>query len=226
MVGFASALGGNLGAFTCSIYRIEPISGMPIEPLPDILPGITPLRVTFDMVDGETISYEYDVTEHAVQGFLDVTTNVHKRLERLTVTGTLAATLQIPAEIPLLAPPAPGDFVRLDLMRIKNLVAMADARMPVMVLTPRARLARAFITNVTSQWGPENGESMIVSCSFKEARLVSPLTGDLLSPDFPAQEGGNDAATGGGQSTTTPVQEEAAPSDIDGLPPDVITGAG
>lgn len=223
---FDSPLGGNLGAFTCSVFRIEPFTGIPLEPLPDIVPGVTPLRVTLDMVDGETATWEYDVTEHAVQSFLDITTNVHKRLERLTVTGTLAAQ---PADPPfdILQAPAPGFLVRTDLMRMKNLKRMADQRMPVMVVTPRVRLARGIFTSIGQVWGPDDGESIGCTLVFKEARLVSPLTGDLVSPDFPEQEAGNNVASGGGQSATTTVEgAEMTPSANDGLPPEVGASAG
>lgn len=210
-----SPLGGNLGATTCSVFRLDPLGIAALEPIADILPGVTPLRVTFDMVDGETAIYEYDVTEHAIQAFADVTTNVHKRLEMITITGTLGA---LPPLLPVGAVPTPPGL-RLDLVRTTNLKAIADSRDPIMLVTPRVGLAKAFITSIQQVWSPPSGNSTVVTLVVKEARLVSIITGDLIAPDYPSQTPGNNEASGGGQSSTTPAGETATPSGTTGVPP-------
>lgn len=217
-----SALGGNLGAFRASIFRLDPFGVVPLEPLPDIVPGVTPLRVTLDMVDGEQAVYDYDVTEHAIQALADVTANVRKRLETITITGTLGATLPM---VPGAAAPAFGSFTRMDLLRARNLKAIADARAMVMVVTPRVSLARAFITSIQQSWSPSDGESTIVTVSFREARLVSPVIGVSLAPDFPAQPPGNSAAVGGGQSVVTPINTTATASSTPGVAPTIGAAA-
>jgi hypothetical protein len=222
----ALPFGGNLGAFTASIYRIDPFTGIPFEPLPDVVPGVTPLRVTIDCVDGESATYEYDVTEHAIQGLVDITTNVRRRLERLTIQGTLSgAPPLLPIDLGLDAPPLPpglpsvGSIVRLDLMRFKNLKSVADARLPVMVVTPRVSLAKAFITSLSHSWGPDDGESTQVSIAFVEARIVSPLTGDI-AVDYPAQTPGNNAS--GGAPAQANVGASASNTNATtGIPPSV-----
>ncbi len=236
-----SPLGGNLGATTASFFRLDPLGVAALEPLIDLLPGLSPLRVTLDMVDQESATYQYDVTEHPLQSFLDVTTNVHKRLEKITITGTLGATpplQQFPppgvpiqgADIPVLpVPPVPGSLLRLDLLRIKNLKSIADARAPVMVVTPRVGLAKAFIESIVPNWNPNLAESSTVTITLKEARLVNPLTGgELIAPDFPSQQPGNNASSGGGQSQTSAVSESATPQSgsPDGLPPSIGTTPG
>lgn len=236
-----SPLGGNLGATTASFFRLDPLGVAALEPLIDLVPGLTPLRVTLDMVDSESATYQYDVTEHPIQSFLDVTTNVYKRLERITITGTLGATPPLvtfpPTPIPgppsggaiIPPPPVPGSFLRLDLLRIRNLKAIADARAPIMVVTPRLGLAKAFIESIVPNWNPNLAESSTVSITVKEARLVNPLTGgELIAPDFPSQEPGNNAETGGGQSQTSSISESATPQtgSPDGLPPSIGTTPG
>ncbi len=212
LAAYQSPLGGNLGSYTAAFYRLDPATfTVPLEPLPDIVPGIfSPLRVTLDIVDSESMTLSYDVTEHPVQSFLDVTTNVRKRLRGMTITGTWGGT---PPLLPLIGavPPVPGSFARLDLVRLNALQNIADSREPIMVVTPRHSMHRAFITNLNSQWSPNEGESMIVSVTLKEARLVSALIGDAVAPDYPSQETGNNQVTGGGQSATSEVTTTASP---------------
>ncbi len=214
-------LGGNLGATTCSVFRLDPLGVTALEPIADIVPGLSPLRVTFDMVEGEQAIYEYDVTEHAIQSFCDVTSNVRKRLEQITITGFLGA---MPPLLPMGAAPAPPG-VRLDLIRMTNLKAIADSRSPVMVVTPRIGIAKAFIQLIQQGWSPAQCDSTQVNLTVREARLVSPLTGDLIAPDFPAQAPGNNAATGGGQAATTSTGQTATASGTTGVPP-TVGGAG
>jgi len=209
-----SPLGGVLGAETASFFALSPI-GVPFEPLLDLIPGVTPFRITFDMVDSESISHSYDVTSHAVQTFFDVTSNVRKQLETITITGTLSA---VPPLLPIGAIPVPGSFLRLDLLRIANLRALADKRQPIMVVTPRFGLPKCIITDINHTWNPAMAESSQVSISLTEARIVSPLTG-LTEADFPAQAPGNNAAQGGGQSATTDTGTTSPPGAVDGLSP-------
>jgi len=227
-----SPMGGNLGATTASFFRLDPLGVAALEPLIDLIPGLTPLRVTFDMVDSESATYTYDVTEHPLQSFLDVTTNVHKRLEKITITGTLGATPPLqnfpPAPLPspssaggaalavIPPPPVPGSSLRLDLLRIRNLKSIADARAPIMVVTPRLGLGKCFIESIVPNWNPNLAESSTVTITVKEARLVNPLTGgELLAPDYPAQSPGNNASSGGGQSQTSAAGESASPASTD-----------
>lgn len=236
-----SPMGGNLGATTASFFRLDPLGVAALEPLIDLLPGLSPLRVTLDMVDSESASYTYDITEHPLQSFLDVTTNVHKRLERLTITGTLGATpplQQFPppilatvgVDVPVIpVPPVPGSLLRLDLLRIRHLKQIADDRAPIMVVTPRVGLAKCFIESITPNWNPNLAESSTVTVVVKEARLVNPLTGgELVAPDYPAQASGNNASSGGGQSQTSSVGESATQpaAQPDALPPSVGTTPG
>jgi hypothetical protein len=204
---------------TVQVFRLDPIAGVPLEPLLDIVPGITPLRVTFDRVDQETFTAEYDVTEHAIQDLTDVQSHVHRRPKTLQVVGTLGASPPLVAALPAVPVP-PGGLARLDTLRVANLQAMADSLLPVMVTSPRGSLARAFIQSVQQQWSPQNGESLTVSMAFVEAKIASPLVG-TLSPDYPAQAPGNNAASGGGQSAAKPVGATATPSDTTGVPPTV-----
>lgn len=211
-----SPLGGIVGATTASFFKLTPV-GVPFEPLPDLVPGVTPLRITFDMIDGQSESIDFDVTEHAVQSFLDITSNIHERLDTMTITGTLGATPPL-LPVPFSTPPVPGSFARLDLLRVENLKALARQKQPIMVVTPIVGFASCAIVNITPQWSPAIGESMTVAITVKEIRIVSPLAGPLVA-DYPAQEPGNNAASGGGQSATTATSTDYAPGAVDGLSP-------
>lgn len=192
-----SPLAGNLGASTASFFKLDPATfTVPIEPVIDLVPGVTPLRVTLDMIDNEQIDLSFDVTENALQDFTDVASNVRRRLERMTITGTLSAA---PPFTPVGLPPPPiPRGVRLDLLRVSNLRNLARQRLPILVVTPRFSLARAFIESVGQPWSPDNGESTIVTIALREARLVSPITAPI-GQDFPAQAPGNNQSSGGGQ---------------------------
>lgn len=230
-----SPLGGFLGARTCSIFRLDPTGTVPIEPLIDILPGYSPLRVTYDLVDNESYTCDYDTTEHSIQSVLEITSHVRKRLRSISIVGRLTPLpppfvtsgsgvlpgLPIPIgaglDAPNVAPTPPG--LRLDLVCFRNLEAIADSKRPVMVITPRVGLAKAIITSLSQLWTPKDGESIVVSISVREARLVSPITGDVVAPDFPSQAPGNNASTGGGTQAPSTVPSSATPSTTPGVSP-------
>jgi hypothetical protein len=224
-------MGGIVAATTASFFTLDPSLTIPQEPILDLVPGYSPLRITLDMVDGESIVFEYEVTEHAIQDALDVTSNCRKRLETMTIQGTMSALpplLSTPITVTDSggaftggAPPVPGSFLRLDLIRMRNLQFMADQRRPIMVVTPRFGMPRAFMTTVAQNWTPANTESTSVTIALKEARLVDAVLGDLLVPDFPAQPPGNNAAAGGGASASSSAGESATRVDTLGVPPSV-----
>lgn len=218
-----SPLGGNLGAFTVSVFRLDPTGVAVLEPVADVVPGLSPLRVTFDMADSESAIFEYDVTEHAIQGLIDISSNVRRKLRGITITGTLGALPPLLPGVGGFQPPSPGGLLRLDLMRMRNLVAIADARAMVMVVTPRVALARCFITSINQNWSPDNGESTMVTMTVREARLVSLMLGDVAAADHPAQLPGNNTSTGGGQSSVRPIEDlTVEPSGVTGVPSTLV----
>lgn len=226
-------LGGVLGASTCSIFKLDPLTwSIPLEPLLDLVPGgiLTPLRVTLDMVDDERIIHEYAVTQNSLQDAGDAASNVHKKLDKLTVQGTLSTQISLTtpiSDLDLFVPiPNPGGIFRFDLIKIQNLKLIADAREPVMVVTPRYSLARALIERIDRPWKPSNGESSEVSISFQEMRIVTASIGAALSQDFKAQAPGNNVAVGGGEQFTSAAagQGPGAPASGAGLAPTPMPG--
>lgn len=238
--------GGNPGAFTASVFALDPTARIPLEPLFDFIPGLTPLRVTFDLVNSESIVLEYSITEHVIQGNLagtptEITAHIRKSLETLTITGTLAGQFQptITPQIPGLPtiqatppiapgspfqpsmPPQPPVLVRLDLLRFENLKAIADARRPVMVVTPRFTLIPAGIASLNPTWSNDMGEKMLITMTFREVRIVSPLA--IQSGDFAAMASGNNADSSGGAAPQT-VNAKLTPSDAPGVAPTVGGG--
>src|SRR5690606_24212115 len=114
-------------------------------------------------------------------------------------------------------PPQPDVLVRLDYLRLERLKAIADERLPIMVVTPRLSLPRAAISRVNSRWSPQSGQSPEVSLDFVEVRIVSPLT-KFIVQDWASQATGNNEATSGASSAGTAAGEAAAP-DVAGLAP-------
>jgi len=215
------ALLGLIGRSTASFFALDPTGTTPIQILPDLVPGVTPLRITFDLIDQETFTEEWDATENSLQDFTDVASNLRRRLRSLSITGTLSGVAQSLASG---VPPVPTPIgLRLDLIRVAALSQLAGRRRPVACVTPRVSLPKAFITSISRPWSPDNGESTIVTVTLREARIVSPITADAIAPDFGAQVPGNNTAVGGGQQAGTPVTTQAvSPSTSTGVPP-VVT---
>lgn len=224
----AGALAGIIGGSTASFYLLNP-AGIPFEPLPDLVPGITPLRVTYDMIDQEQAVFEYDVTEHVVQSLGDISSNIRARLKSVTVVGTFSgvppltptpiAAFEPDGPVSFFLPPAPSAAVRLDLLRAAHLQAIADKKRPIMMVTPRVSLPMALITSVQQTWSPPLGESLTVAVTVRELKLVFPLAAPAVAPDYSAQLPGNNAAVGGGQSATTEFTGTLAPSSVPGGAP-------
>lgn len=231
-----SPLGGVLGATTASFFRLDPTGTVALEPLLDLIPGYSPLRVTFDMVDGWSFTADYTITEHPIQGFLDVASHINAKPKGMTIQGFLSALPPFlsGANLPMgtalppgpsVVPAVPGSFSRLDLMRLLNLVeSIADRREPIMVVTPWWGFARAGITAIGGDWTPADGESCKVVVAVKEVRIVSPLTGDMV-PDYPAQPPANSSVTEGGVGNATEATSSATSSSTPGGAPTVGAAA-
>jgi len=164
-------LQGILGAKTASFYRLDPTGTIPIEPVADLRPAFTPNRVTLDMVDAEDLSRSYQITTNALQDFTSATSNVHRDLIRLTVSGTLISSINLP-----LIGSVGFAGLRFDFLKFSNLETIADRREPIMVVTPRVSMAKAFIESVSRSWTPDLGENTLVTVSLVEARIVNPLS--------------------------------------------------
>lgn len=193
-----SPTGGALGIETCSIYRLDPTGTVPLEPVLDLVPGVGPLRVTLDAIDQETFQRSYRVTRNTLQDFSDTTSNVYKELRVLTVTGVLAAGGPMGVGMGTQLGTGLVRLARLDLMRVNFLEQIADARQPVMVVTPHHSLAQAFITSFPSSWSTADGHSIPVSLTFLEARVLGPGAITAFA-DADSLATGNNASSGGGQ---------------------------
>jgi hypothetical protein len=201
-----SPMGGALGLRTCSIYRLDPTGTTALEPVLDIVPGVSPLRVTFDVIDQETFRKDYRVTTNTMQDFSDATSNVYQELAVLSVSGVLAAGG------PLALGPAPvgginvGALVRLDLIRANYLRQIADARQPIMIVTPHHSIARGFIQSLPSSWQVADGKSIPISITVIEARILGPGAITAFA-DADSMATGNNASQGGGQGGGEVVED-------------------
>ncbi len=217
--GLPLALSGIKMVQTASIYRLSRATGfqVPIEPVIDLVPGVTPLRVTMDIIDNEDVTLNYTVTDNALQDFSNATTNVHRELQRFVISGIMSSIFQFPQPNPLGGSAGvPG--LRLDLLRIANLEAIANRKEPVMVVTPRFSLAQCFIESLSRSWSPDVGQNTQLTIACKEARILLPGQSSAL-PDQGGQLPGTGQTTGGGNESGSQSNSTAQPSSVTGGAP-------
>lgn len=211
-------IGGTLGKRTAAFYRVDLNSGLPISKIGDLLPALGPDRVTYDVIDSETVSQGFAVTTNALQDLTSATSNVHRDLIRVSLTGTLISSIDIPG---VASVGFPG--LRADLIKLANLETLADAREPIAVITPRLSLPLAFIESINRDWSPDIGENTIVSISLVEARIVNALSAEREVPDVAASNTGNNATTATGNQAASAVQTQSVtPPPVNGGAPNVI----
>jgi len=195
----SSSFGGIIGVTTASFYRISPV-GIPLEPLADIVPAVTPFRVALSMIDREQHTQNYRVTMNALQDFTNTAANVHRELEQLNIVGSFSSAP--PMSLSGL-PQLPTFGFRTDLLQMANLTRMAELREPIMVVTPRVSLASAFIRSIQRPWTPKQGPNTTIVISLIEARIASPFTTNVI-PDTDTLAPGNFQQSGGGELSTKP----------------------
>lgn len=218
-------LGGLLGARTASFFRLDPTGRVPIEPLIDLVPSFSPNRVVLDMIDNEVSPREYMVTRNALQDFTSASTNVHKELESMTVTGTLVSSIALPliGSVGLGGIPGFGGGLRLDMLKLAALEALADRREPIMIVTPRKSFPKCFIQSIVPTWTPETGDNTILAVTVVEARIVNPLSAEAVLPDLAGSFTGNNDSTGAGAQSPQAVQTQSiTPPAVQGQAPLVV----
>jgi hypothetical protein len=212
-----TAMIGMLASYTCSIFRLDPTGSVPIEPLADVIPGVTPFRATLDAITTDELMKTYTITRHAIQALVDVTTHRKRDLQRLSVSGVISAA----PPFSLVNAPAPPTFgFRLDLLRLSMLQRIADRHEPVMVITPRHSLALAWIVSLRSPWTPAAGRSTPIALQFLECRIASPSLTAAIK-DLDQLEPGNTSATSGGEQAGTEVNADSTPGETSQLAPTV-----
>lgn len=218
------AFQGLVGETTASFYRLNR-AGQPIGLILDINPLPSEDRVKFDMIDAESSPDEYDVTDNPLQDLTDASSNVHVRLKRMTITGTISGDINLGllGSVGIGSLPSQISPLRKDLQAIEALRNMGDQREPIMVVTPRRTLPSAFITLVDAPWTPELGQNSIVTIHLKEARIVDPLAPGSLIADVAASNTGNNASTpAGGQSGTTVFTQQVTEPPVFGGAPSIV----
>lgn len=221
-----SPLGGNLGARTASFFRLDPTGTVPVELLIDLIPALGGNRITIDAIDSESQDSNYLITTNALQDFTSAQSNNHRELKRITVSGVLISSidLALAGSVGIAGVPGFGGGLRADLLKVANLEALADRREPIMYVSPRLDMPKAFIENVSRSWDPDLGDNTIVSVTLVEARIVNPLLGDSATPDVEASATGNNATKGAGAQGGSPVETQSiSNSTVTGIPP-TITG--
>lgn len=218
-------LGGTLGQRTAAFYRLDPNSGLPIAKIGDLLPALGPDRITYDVIDSEGVSLAFSVTRNALQDFTSATSNVHREPIRVSLTGTLISSIDLAliGSVGLGGVPGLGGGLRTDLLKLANLEALADAREPIAVITPRLSLPTAFIESIDRTWSPATGENTIVTISIVEARIVNSLPAESLVPDTAASFTGNNSTTSTGNQSAQAIETQSVtPPPVSGAAPGVI----
>ena len=195
-----SPLGGILGVRNASFFRLDPLTATPIAPLGDLIAPFFPDKMSLDVVDSEDYELNYSITENPLQDFTSASSNVHKDLERVTVSGTLVSSIDLgilgSVGLPLL---------RSDLLKIANLERIADKREPILFVSPRVSMAKCFIASILRSWNPELGDNTNVTISLVEARIVNPLQADAVVPDVAGSFTGNNAASAVGTQAPSSI---------------------
>lgn len=218
------------GPTTCTIYLLEPTTLLPIEPIVDIVPAVTPFRQALDVVTSSTKRRTFSVTPYPVQGGPTITPHVHKQLDQLSVTGVISGSpsYQIQGSLSLLAALATGGGVdrrialaskvpgfpqpRRDLMQLQMLELLSNKKFPVMVVTPEGSMPKAWIRSIVRNNSADMGEATDVQLDFVEARIVSPLFADALLDLDETLGGAGSTADAGGQ----PTSDFSAPAGLGG----------
>jgi hypothetical protein len=220
-----SPLGGYVGIRTATIYRIN-AAGIPVVSILELGRPFSPDKVGMDVVDSEDFTRSWSSTDHAMQDFTSATSNVHKNLDFMSVTGTLISSIDIPFIGSIGIPGIPGGFgggLRADLLKMSTLYAIGEEREAVMVATPRRSMPRATIESIGDSWGPDTGENTVVTILFKEQRIVSPLGANAVLPDVAASFTGNNAVSGfGTQAPSTVGTQTVGASGVPGVAPFVV----
>ena len=213
-----SPLGGILGVRNASFFRLDPLTATPIAPLGDLIAPFFPDKMSLDVVDSEDYERAYSVTDNPLQDFTSASSNVHKELERVTVSGTLVSSIDLgllgSVGLPLL---------RADLVKVSNLEVIADKREPILLVSPRVSMAKCFIESIIRSWSPDLGDNTNLTITLVEARIVNPLTAEATVPDVAGSFTGNNAAAAVGTQAAAPVTTQAVtPAASFGLPPGMV----
>ncbi len=218
-------LEGLLGSRTATFFLLDRFSGLPVAAL-----GFTqnpfvpnPAAVTADVVDSESYSISVDVTQNALQDFSNASTNAHLNLDTMTVSGTWVSSIDLGPLGSIGLPNLPTfglQLLRTDLTNKQFLEAMIRRREPVMVVTPRRSMPKAFMTELSEEWDPSTGENTLLTISLMEARIVSPLPGSELVPDVGTLAAGSVVGSNAGSQAAQPVSTPpAAPPPAPGAAP-------
>jgi hypothetical protein len=202
---FDSDLSGQLSRRTLLVYKLDPTGTFPIEPILDLVPGITINRITADLIESEAFTQTSSVTENTVSNFTTATTNSRRDLQTLQVNVLFTSIIQPGSSMAVVPAVETPDSVRADLIRIRNLINLQGQNLPVAVYTPRWGMPRAFIESVSCPWDITLGTNTRATIAFKEARLLS-LERTAFVNDYDEQSSGANKKSGGGNSPTTDTQ--------------------
>lgn len=130
-------------------------------------------RVKMDLSTSRTHNKTFRATRNPVES--STASAILRDPEVFSVTGRLSAN-------PLGAFGAAavlgtlGSLVRRDLIEVGKLRAIADEREPVVVVTPERVYTSMAITSMSEVYDKASGNGSILSLTFQEIRIVSPVT--------------------------------------------------
>lgn len=197
----SNPLNGYLSGRTATLYRLDPTGRLPVARLGEIFGAFNPNKISIDMITSEGGSTVSRTTDHSLESYADATTAIRREPETRTIGGLLTSTIPIP----LVGGVGAGGILsgiqsvfgvglRPDLIMLANLRAMQARGEPVAVATPRWSRSPVWITSIADSWAPGAGESIRISITVKDARILSPLDAGAVVPDLGSIEGGNYAS--------------------------------
>jgi hypothetical protein len=195
--------------------------GNPVQPLGELVEDSTD-HIRLDMIDTESAPSTYTITQHPLQDLTDATTNNYRNLRRLELSGTWSSIETI-GRIATAGQVLTGREKRRDLLKLDQLIAMADKREAIMVTTPRTTIPLGMIESISDPWTPDLSENTLVTIVIVETRIVTPLTSSAVLPDIAASATGNNKPSSAGNQAPTPIAtQDVRPPPAVGAAPSFI----
>jgi hypothetical protein len=202
---------GTTGSKRVGIYVLDPTFTTPLQPIfLDLLPQAanSPFAISLDVAQTVSRTHSWKITQNRLLDFTTATTHAQHNLQRASVSGILdPSPLAATGRAGGLASSTLG-ILRRDLLAKNILIAIAETRRPVLVLTPDWTMPRAWIESITETGNEGDGEVSRLSITFVEARIISAFLGNLT--DAAAMTGGASQTVDGGATAGAAVETPTA----------------
>lgn len=163
-------------------------------------------RARFDATESEVETVSYTPISERIEAGI-VTYATLRNPDVVVISGVITATPLGLLGVPL---GAFGSIVRRDLSEFRRFKAIADAREPVIVVAREGAWPSMLITQIQRSKVPDDGNSVRLSVTFQEVRIVTPA-GVVDLVDFDSILAGAASSTDIGTQTSASAQ---VPADV------------